>query len=80
MKFRMIVLSLAAAGMAGAVEPAPVLHYDFTAPVIRQGGRFKQPALPSNIKMSSPEQALILTGEKGHVELLVPESKDLSFA
>ena len=80
MNFRMIFLSLAAAGMLGAAEPAPVLHYDFTAPVICQGGRFKQPAIPSKIKMSSPEQALILTGEKGHVELLVPESKDFSFA
>ena len=80
MKFQMIVLSLAAAGMLGAAEPAPVLHYDFTAPVIRQGGRFQQPAIPSKIKMSSPEQALILTGEKGNDELVVPESKDLSFA
>ena len=80
MKFQMIVLSLAAAGMLGAAEPAPILHYDFTAPVIRQGGKFQQPAIPPTIKMSNPEQALILTGEKGHVELVVPESKDFSFA
>ena len=65
-------------GMLCADEPSPILNYDFTASVIRQGGRYEQPALSPDLKIAAPDQALILTGERGQQELLVPESTGFS--
>ena len=80
MKNRIIWLALAAAGLAMAAEPVPILNYDFTAPVIRQGGKYPPPALPPDMRFSSPDPALILTGEKSRLELPVPASSKLSLA
>lgn len=80
MKQRLIFIGLSVAGILFAEDRGPVLHYDFTAPVIQQGGIYKQPALPSDVKMASPEQALILAGGMWQKELVVPESAGFSLA
>ena len=67
-------------GVAFAADPAPVLHYDFTAPVIRQGGKYEAPKLPGKVRMSDSPQALILTGEKGKTVLTVPNGSDITLA
>ena len=67
-------------GIVFAADPAPVLHYDFTAPVIRQGGKYEAPKLPGKVRMSVSPQALILTGEKGKTVLTVPNGSDITLA
>ena len=67
-------------GIVFAADPAPVLHYDFTAPVIRQGGKYEAPKLPGKVRMSDSPQALILTGEKGKTVLTVPHGSDITLA
>lgn len=67
-------------GIVFAADPAPVLHYDFTAPVIRQGGKYEAPKLPGKVRMSESPQALILTGEKGKTGLTIPGGADISLA
>lgn len=78
MKNVMLCLVLFFAGILLADEPSPVLNYDFTAAVIRQGGRYEQPLLSPDLRIAAPEHALILTGERGQQELLVPESAGFS--
>ena len=73
-----IWLILFFAGMLCAGESSLVLNYDFTAGVIRQGGSYAQPVLSPELRIAVPEQALILTGEQGQHELLVPDSTGFS--
>ena len=73
-----IWLILFFAGMLCAGESSQVLNYDFTAGVIRQGGSYAQPVLSPELRIAVPEQALILTGEQGQHELLVPGSTGFS--
>ena len=80
MKKKMFFIACMAVCTVYAVDHEPILHYDFTAPVVQQGGVYKQPDLPSDMKMSSPEQALILAGNRKQKELIIPNSAGLSIA
>ena len=80
MKKEMFFIACMTVSTVYATNRGPILHYDFTAPVIQQGGTYKQPDLPSNMKMSNPEQALVLTGNRKQKELIIPGSAGLSLA
>jgi hypothetical protein len=53
----------------------PVLHYDFSGPVIRQGGQFEAPEFVGNVEID-PEQGCIQIQPGNY--LAVPESASLS--
>jgi hypothetical protein len=55
--FSLVLLGL---GLAAAV-PEPILDYDFTAPVIAQRGKYKQPKFVTPPVIATPVQAVKLT-------------------
>ena len=74
---KMILFTALAASATLFAAPAPILDYDFTAPVIVKGGRFKQPTFLRPVKIASPQTAIVLDGRN---ELTIPDSSALSLA
>ena len=68
-----LVLSLFAGSLFAMEEP--VLHYDFTQPVIVPSGLFKRPVFCKEVEIAEPEPALILQNNN-FAE--IPESECLS--
>ena len=66
------------AGLLPAQEV--VLHYDFTSPVICRGGKIKQVVLSPDMRIASPDPALILNGEKGQDLLTVPGGEKITLS
>ena len=59
----------------GAEDAAPILNYDFTAPVIVQGGRFQQPKYEKTPEIEASVPALKLAKRNF---LTIPDSRGLS--
>ena len=75
-----ILLCVCISWILPAKESPVLLHYDFTSPVICRGGKCNQPVLSPDMKIASPDPALILNGKKGQSHLTVPGGEKLTLS